>query len=171
MEAGSWLPATYNTNLATLSVPLAYKWHKSMKKQLLKPVICNRNGNLSKRWYVEFYYKDSEGGIKRSQIRGGGNRIKSKKGRQLYFQSLVKEIQEKLNSGWQPNEKKKGNEDVKNIEDALLYALARKKHLAKKTYNDYRKRINQFLMFLKSKNISKRPIEIVTEKQLKNIWK
>ena len=74
-----------------------------MKKTYTEPVIRTREGDLSKRWYVEFYCVNPVTKLMdRIQYHCGANRIKTKKGRLTELKAWRDSYSELLMSGWNP---------------------------------------------------------------------
>ncbi len=126
------------------------------------PILCDRKKDLSKSWYIEFYFqKTANSERKRVIIKSGkrfgmqldGNRLKNKKQRQSYFNDLLKIISSRLNEGWDPFDTFEEVEAI-NCMEALDYALSLKKNVSYQTFKDYKIRINAFKKYLDRNNLS-----------------
>ena len=74
-----------------------------MIKTYTEPIIRTREGDLSKRWYVEFYCQNPHSKrMERFQIRCGVNRINTKKERLNELKAWRDSYSELLFSGWNP---------------------------------------------------------------------
>jgi integrase len=130
------------------------------------PEIKNRNGDLTKAWYIEFYHdhpttKEPERfQIKSGQslgikINGAGNRSKSKKERMEYFQNLQSELirqlpEDALQSKLFPEHDKA----IKSIEviGILRQSMKYKSDLATPTISNYDYSIDKFEQYLQKQN-------------------
>ena len=100
------------------------------------PIICDRNRNLEKDWYVEFYFKEKRYQIKSGNkygIKGTPRKIKLRKQRQIYFQQLQQVIHTRLKEGWNPT----GQAEINTISDALLFAVSQKKMMTEMLTKEY----------------------------------
>lgn len=132
---------------------------------------------LSKPWYLEFYYPHPITGKKsRAQIKSGkeyglpgeGNRIKNKKKRQEFLQTLLNLVNQYLKKGWRFKNKVEPEIDTRSIKEGLLEGLETKDHLAKLTLKDYRDRTNRFIKNLEQIKIADQPIQSLQESHINN---
>lgn len=131
-----------------------------------KPVICNRKGDLTKSWYVEFYFLEKRYKIKSGQsfgVKGSGNRMKDRRSRTLYFQNLVQVISDQLKDGWSPD----GQREIKTIQEGLEFALSQKKGTSESNYLDYRTRAKKLLNFLQTKKLHELPPTYISKIHIK----
>ncbi len=128
-----------------------------------KPTIYHggKNYDLTKRWYVYFLYqhpteKNLDGTpkmVKSANISLKINRLyKTKEDRLLHLSNLRLAVQELLEKGYLPYNKKIIENNDYTIETALNFALEiRKQTTNDKTFSDYKTRINEFLLYVKKK--------------------
>ena len=147
------------------------------REQLFRPPILNdRNGNLSKPWFVEIGYRDpKDGAMKRKRYQTGFTELRTKKARYAFADELIKNLIVKLQRGWIPPDDDKANHvvytdeleyhqaaqiygrkrmDNKNIRYyASEYILLIKNSKAKKTHESYRGKIRTFITWLEKNKL------------------
>lgn len=114
-----------------------------------------------KYWYVWYYYRNPvTNRMDRTRpiiIKEGINRFKTVRERKKYGQELVQVYHDLLKNGYSPYDESKVNEFSSKrmtVEDALNYALEHKKAEVKEsTFYDYENRKNNFVDWLRSKNL------------------
>lgn len=112
------------------------------------PVLCERNCDLTKSWYVYFYWKDPSSGVLRKspfQLKAGINRYFTIKERRERGEALCQYLLEKLKRGWDPVTDSYPHPEALDINYLPLLTLIEamdfarsKKELAKKSESDYR---------------------------------
>lgn len=126
---------------------------RKRNKRYTKPVVCDRNGNLEGRWYVEYYFDGKRYQVysgKSLGIEGKGNRTKNKRERKLYFQDVAKALLTKLKNGWSPVPSEKYDYSV---EELLLKGIILKNSDSKETNKEYCVRIKRFIAYLQNHKI------------------
>ncbi len=134
-------------------------------KKFTEPIVCNRDGDLTKKWYVEFYFLKRRFQIwsgKNFGIKQSGNLIENKKERIIYFQNLATILQKKLKSGWSPIPKSETDQEL-NAEKLILKAIQFKSYTSKENFKNYQDRGGRFIKFLQSKKLANGPIESITK--------
>jgi len=122
-------------------------------KNFTTPKLCSYNNDLSKSWYVYFYYTDSETAIKKQfRYKMGINRFKTVKERKTEAQGVISALLYKLESDWSPFTNKIENKFRKiTIIEALDEVLSLKQFSVKKiSYKLYYFRIKLFKDWLLS---------------------
>lgn len=122
------------------------------KMNYSEPKIYTANGDVKKRWYVYFYYRDPDTDKMKKQASltmGINRKFKTRRERLKHFKILQRVVHDALKGGWSPYEKSMEDEDYypagKVIEEALELKL---KALKPSTQSDYTIRIESFLRFL-----------------------
>jgi len=149
------------------------------KKQYSEPKIYDAKGDLSKRWYVYFYYRNPETGKmeKQKPIFKGANRFKTKHERMEVLNTYRKALLKLLKDGFSPydtNEQTQArldkHQNSKNtteeiidstptskgytIKRALAFALKqRESDWTKKTAGSMKGHYNRFIDWLKENNL------------------
>jgi len=160
-----------------------------MTKNFSNPTIYIANGDLTKRWYVYFSYRNPETGkLKRvTPIYGNVNKFKTKEERLYVLSAYRKKLLEILKAGFNPFEdntdlykkfkSKEGTlgelptKDVKEAEkpaltvrDALEFALSLKEKLVSaKTITGYRSKVNKFSDWLEKNEPDIKTIDQLTK--------
>src|ERR1051325_10712736 len=76
-----------------------------MKNQFKSAALFDAAGDVTKRWYVEYYFLNPHTDkYQRFRDYGGFNKIKSPEKRRVAFISLQQEINKRLVNGWSPFE-------------------------------------------------------------------
>lgn len=155
------------------SLKMAQKWDKGLPYR--KPKLADRGGDLSKQWYLSYYYWSKEKGKlvrgKISKIPGlpSPNREKTKKKRYSEFRIIEEAISLLLEKGWTPESKIDLNEALgfkkTQYESALLVQEVLEKALkvkleevSKRTGHNYRRAGNSFIEFLKKKGLNNKKV-------------
>nr|WP_319570258.1 phage integrase N-terminal SAM-like domain-containing protein [uncultured Draconibacterium sp.] len=114
------------------------------KKIAILPKLYDANGNMKKKWFVYFSYKNpANDKMKRFRVFEGFATLYTKKDRYEHAENLIQEYTNRLNQGWNPFD-----EDLKGgvYEDSLTYATVARVYksarASNKTFNYYS---NQFL--------------------------
>lgn len=110
-----------------------------------EPEVKDRKGDLSKDWYIEFWFKNpNTGKKKRFQRKGGANYVHNAKGRLKFLGELRNNYSVMLASGWTPFEKfepkiepEKPESESKLVIQAIQEVLAyRKSYLKDEPYRN-----------------------------------
>lgn len=150
----------------------------SQLKQFSKPKIYSANGDLSKRWYVYFSFRDPKTGKLKRQapIYKEANKLKSKTARLEYLDTLRVVLHDMLKRGYSPYEdasvtdkriaeqNQKDSKVLKNqvssqkknytIREALEFALSQKKSSwKKKTANTFMGHYRKFIKWLEKNDL------------------
>ena len=158
------------------SLKMAQKWDKGLPYR--KPKLADRGGDLSKRWYVSYYYWSAKKGAlvrgKISKIPGlpSPNKEKTLKKRYSEFKVLLEAVDILLSKGWTPEQKIDLNaafgveQDVNNVSLPILEALGKAlkykyEEVSKRTADNYRRAGHNFQAYLRKKGLhNKQPDEI-----------
>ncbi|MCT8340590.1 tyrosine-type recombinase/integrase [Flavobacteriaceae bacterium TK19130] len=169
-----------------LTFEYANAYDLSTKKDYSEPKIYDARGDLSKRWYVYFSYRNPKTGkLKRqSPIYGGANRYKTKTERMELLMAYRRSLSDFLKRGFNPYqdnthllteqdtiESRSATDEVvadnksMSYQEAFDYALGLKRPMVKEsTYVNYANRCKQFANWLKNKNPKINSIGEVTRK-------
>lgn len=76
------------------------------KKNYSEPKIYDANGNIAKRWYVYFSFRNPDTGllVKQTPIYGGANNFKTKQERYEVLNAYRKSLKKLLDQGLSPYE-------------------------------------------------------------------
>ncbi|WP_372792051.1 tyrosine-type recombinase/integrase [Lutibacter sp.] len=161
------------------------EYNPPMKKKYSEPKIYNANGDLSKRWYVYYRYRNPETGeLKRMpSIFLGANNYKTKVERLSILTSFQKTLSKILKDGYNPFE---GNQNLYNkeieknssikveiekpkmtIKEAIDYSLNLKKQTLKYTsYRGLSNRVNNFTEWIEKNHSKLNTIEDLNKKTI-----
>ena len=141
------------------------------KVKFVLPRLIDCGGDLSKEWYVEYSYRDERiDKLERYRIYEGFKQIDTAKKRQEHAQKIIKEITDKILSGWTPFDLESvviNNRIAYNIQ-ARFYGVRettdknlfyyintfleeKSPILKKKTHQDYTSKLRIFYQWLLSK--------------------
>ena len=141
------------------------------KVKFVLPRLIDCGGDLSKEWYVEYSYRDERiDKLERYRIYEGFKQIDTAKKRQEHAQNIIKEITDKILSGWTPFDLESvviNNRIAYNIQARfygsrettdknLFYYIntfleEKSPILKKKTHQDYTSKLRIFYQWLLSK--------------------
>lgn len=130
-----------------------------MSTPFTHPTVFTANGDITKRWHVEYYYKHPETNKPiRFRVRNstsyptGFNRINNYEDRYKAAVELQIELTAKLQAGWNPfNDTLRPVNTTFNVHQALKTVVETKKgYLAKDSYSSLNYRIKGFQEWLKS---------------------
>ena len=112
------------------------------------PKLCG--DDLSKDWFVYFYYTDQLSGKKKLfRYKMGINRLKTKKERNARASAIISALSIKLESGWSPITKKIENSQNKTVSEALDEIFEIKSaYLTKESIRTYGNQIDLFKRWL-----------------------
>ena len=127
-----------------------------MKYKLAKIYDCD--GDLSRQWFVYFFYQHPETGKLSRFRRYISSRVKTKSGRRDIAHRLVKEINARLQMGWNPFSE--GDKKLTLITEALNHGLELKfPKCGKRGRWTYASAITKFIEYLKLKKLDKISIQ------------
>lgn len=117
------------------------------------PKLCG--GDLSKDWFVYFYYTDQLSGKKKLfRYKMGINRLKTKKERNARASAIISALTIKLESGWSPITKKIENSQNKTVSEALDEIFKIKSaYLTKESIRTYGNQVALFQRWLKQEKL------------------
>ncbi|MCV9934152.1 tyrosine-type recombinase/integrase [Flavobacterium sp. LS1R47] len=141
----------------------------SYKKKYSTPKIYDANGDLSKRWYVYYSFRNpsSEKLERQTHIYAGVNQFKTLKHRREAIKILAKAIETILENGYNPYDDSISVDELKkySIPDAVTFALELKKNsLKENSYRDFRVRLKSFEKWLLSNGYENRYITSINKK-------
>ncbi|MFV8374025.1 tyrosine-type recombinase/integrase [Flavobacterium sp. GSP11] len=141
----------------------------SYKKKYSVPSIYDANGDLSKRWYVYFSFRNpaTDKLERQTHVYAGVNQFKTLKERKEAIKILAKAIETILENGFNPYDDAISIDESKkyNIPDAVTFALELKKNTLKEnSYRDFRVRIKSFEKWLLANGFENRYITTVNKK-------
>lgn len=145
----------------------------SHKKQYSEPEIYDGGGDLKKRWYVYYSFRNPYTGYMERQtpIYTGINQHKTLRERRAAASILRETVLGILKGGFNPySDIDEIDEEKKlNVEDALDFALKIGKNIWSETsYPDLKSRVTQFKIWLLDNGFRNRYITSVTEKTVQN---
>lgn len=120
------------------------------------PRLCFHKGDMTKQWYVYFYFRDNTGKRKQFRYKMGINYLETKKERILEANAIIQALSTKLQDGWNPltKEKEEVRED-KTVSDRLDEILSIKSaYITPRSRKTYYDQINLFKKWLKSSQIN-----------------
>ena len=144
----------------------------SLKKKYSTPNIYDANGDLSKRWYVYYSYRNpaTDKLERQTPIYAGVNKFKNLKERKNAIKILAKAVENILENGFNPyDEDSVPVDETKNysIPDAITFSLELKKNTLKdNSFRDYRIRIKSFEKWLLANGFENRYITAVNKKTI-----
>ena len=122
------------------------------------PKLCDRGGDLSKQWYVYFYFRTKEG-RKQFRFSEGLNSLKTKRERRAEANGLIEALTIHLKSGWNPVTKTvdepKEFTAPKTIPDAFdeVYEI-KSAYLTKESQRTYKNQAKLFVDWLKDNKLA-----------------
>lgn len=138
-----------------------------VKPKYKKAVLRNYNGDLSKRWNIEFYVWDvQQNKLVRKRYYVPASE-KSKTDRNKYARERILKINQLLKKGYHiDRSKNNSNSDVVNLDDISILAGVKKAleiksngSLSNGTKNAYNSAINVFIEYLQDRKIEQMPLE------------
>lgn len=145
----------------------------SLKKKYSTPNIYDANGDLSKRWYVYYSFRNPETDKleRQTHIYAGVNKFKTLRERKNAIKILAQAVENILESGYDPYEVEEivstSEEKKYTIEDAVTFSLELKKNTLKdNSFRDYRVRIKSFEKWLFANGFENRTINSVDKKTI-----
>lgn len=155
-----------------LSNEYANAYALEYKSQYSAPKIYDANGDLSKRWYVYYSYRNpaTDKLERQTPIYAGVNKFKNLKERKNAIKILAKAVENILENGFNPyDEDSVPVDETKNysIPDAITFSLELKKNTLKdNSFRDYRIRIKSFEKWLLANGFENRYITAVNKKTI-----
>ena len=168
----------------------ATEYDLQMKKDYTEPKLYTANGDLSKRWYIYFSYKNPKTGKleRQSPIYAKANRRKTKEDRLQILTTYRKVLLRLLREGFNPyldnsivyqKKQQKSNAQALNsdasttivgsssamtVVEAFDFTLTiKEKTVATTTYKSYRSRVNKFLEWLATNHPTVKTIDKVSK--------
>lgn len=152
-----------------LTKEYANAYDLTYKKLYSSPSIYDAKGDLSKRWYVYYSFRnpETEKLERQTPIYSGVNQFKTVKERREAIKILAKAIETILENGYNPYDDSISVDESKkySIPDAINFALELKKNsLKENSYRDFRVRVKSFEKWLSSNGYENRYITSVNKK-------
>lgn len=136
----------------------------TIKKKYKAAKLYHAEKDISKDWFVFFYYLNPETGkFKRFRFKAQINRIHNKRERLRQGRLLVKAVNELLQSGWSPFiiSENAGTQWIR-IDMSLRHLLKiKKKNVAARTHQSYVHAIDKFISWLTEKGLNEHPPELI----------
>jgi integrase len=163
------IPSEYINEYVTILTKMAVRMYTEPKLHI--PKTKDRKPDISKRWYVYFYFRNPHTGKmdKRPlKFYKGLNRLKTVRDRKRGGKQLVSTLKKLLNDGYDPF--KHGSAmapKVGTVKECFETALEHKKPFIKETtYNSYGDYLSLFLGWAKKNSLSEVPITSLTRKHI-----
>jgi integrase len=139
------------------------------KKKYSAPKIYDADGDLSKRWYIYYSYRNPQNNIleRQTPIYAGINHFKTLKERTKAAKNLCEVVASILESGFDPHDDTPIIEEQKkhNVSEAIDFVLElRKNSLKESTYKDFKSRLKMFEKWLIENGYQGKPILSLTKK-------
>lgn len=152
-----------------LTKEYANAYDLTYKKQYSLPKIYDAHGDLSKRWYVYYSFRNPATDMleRQTPIYSGVNQFKILKERKEAIKILAKAIETILENGFNPYDDSISVDESKkyNIPDAVTFVLElRKNTLKENSYRDFRVRLKSFEKWLLTNSFENRYITTVNKK-------
>ena len=143
------------------------------KKKYSQPKIYDANGDIKKRWYVYFSFRNpvTDKLERQTPIYSGVNLFKTTRERKEAIKILCNAVETILDNGYNPYDESTSIDETKkyNIPDAITFALELKKNTLKEnSYRDFRIRIKSFEKWLLENGFENRYITSVNKKTVMN---
>ena len=142
-----------------------------LKKKYSTPNIYDANGDLSKRWYVYYSFRNPETDKleRQTHIYAGVNKFKNLRERKNAIKILAQAVENILENGYNPYEDEEivatENDKKYNIEEAIAFSLELKQNTLKEnSFRDFRVRIKAFEKWLLTNGFENRYITSVDKK-------
>lgn len=155
-----------------LSNEYANAYDLEYKSQFTAPKIYDANGDISKRWYVYYSFRNpaTDKLERQTPIYAGVNRFKNLRERKNAIKILAKAVENILENGFNPyDEDSVPVDEVKNysIADAVTFSLELKINTLKEnSFRDFRIRIKSFEKWLLANGFENRYITAVNKKTI-----
>ena len=171
MKRGSYItrPPVHQSTVSLYLQGIRRVVHKTVTTNVTtkkyKPAkLYHADKDLSKSWFVFFYYLNPETGkLKRFRFKAQINRIHNVRDRMKQGKLLVKAVNELLQSGWSPFILSENVGTQWERTDLSLQHLLRlkKKTVAKRTFESYNNTIGRFIIWLQEKGLHELPPELI----------
>ena len=163
------IPKEYINEYINVLTKMAVKMYS--EPTLYIPKTKDGRPDISKRWYVYFYYRNPlTGKMDKRPIKvyKGLNTLKTISARKKAGKSLVNVVRRILDEGYSPfKEGSAKAPQVGSIKDSFVAALEHKKPFIKETtYNSYQDYLNPFLDWLGKNGLLNAPIILLTRKHV-----
>ncbi|WP_281239016.1 tyrosine-type recombinase/integrase [Flavobacterium praedii] len=155
-----------------LSNEYANAYDLEYKSQYTAPKIYDANGDISKRWYVYYSFRNpvTDKLERQTPIYAGVNRFNTLRERKHAIKILAKAVENILESGFNPyDEDSVPVDETKNysISEAVTFSLELKKNTLKdNSFRDYRIRLKSFEKWLFANGFENRDITSVNKKTI-----
>lgn len=160
-----FLRSEYATKYAT-------EYAMSNRGQWSKPKIYDAGGDITKRWYVYFSYRDPQTGkmVRQNPIYLGVNKaFKTLAERYANIKRVRAIVEQKLINGYNPYKDKYSENKIISIHDAFSRALDNAKATMKESsYKNHQYRIRTFEKWLEQNNFTGRAVTAITKKTATN---
>lgn len=121
-------------------------------------LLFDANGDLSKRWFVYYFFRNPETGKYQRWRNWIPQTIKTKGSRYVRAKEIITRINTQLRTGFNPYSKH--NRGLINIEQAIEFVLeCKEQNVRKRTYHSYRSHAGFLTRFLKANKLHRIPIE------------
>jgi integrase len=152
-----------------LTKEYANAYDLTFKKQYSSPTIYDAKGDLSKRWYVYYSFRNpaSDKLERQTPIYAGVNQFKTLKERKEAIKILAKAVETILENGFNPYDDSISIDESKkyNIPEAVTFAIELKKNsLRDNSFKDFRIRLKSFEKWLLTNGYQNRYINTVNKK-------
>jgi integrase len=152
-----------------LTKEYANAYDLTYKKSYSSPTIYDAKGDLSKRWYVYFSFRNpaTDKLERQTPVYSGVNQFKTLKERKEAIKILAKAIETILENGYNPYDYSISIDESKkyNITEAVTFVLKLKENsLKENSYRDFRIRLKSFEKWLLANGFQNRYITTVTKK-------
>lgn len=142
-----------------------------MKKKYSAPKIYNAKGDLSKRWYVYYSFRDPKSDllVRQPPVYAGVNELKTNAERTEAITILRKSVSVILDNGYNPYIKDEFSDENKTytIDYCFEFVLNLKKNiLSQISYKDFSSRVNQFKKWLYEKGFKLKTIDKINKKAI-----
>ena len=159
------LRSEYATEYAT-------EYAMSNRGQWSKPKIYDAGGDITKRWYVYFSYRDPQTGkmVRQNPIYLGVNKaFKTLAERYANIKKVRAILEQKLINGYNPYKDKYSENKIISIHDAFSHALDNAKATMKESsFKNHQYRIRTFEKWLEQNNFTGRAVTAITKKTATN---
>lgn len=129
------------------------------QKNFTIPKLCTSNGDISKAWYVYFYFTDPLTGQKKQfRYKFGINQLKTRREREREAGGIITALHLKLKDGWNPITDKTEKEEYQDMTtfQALDDILSIKKaFITPRSYKTYYDQINLFRKWMQIRKLDK----------------
>jgi integrase len=152
-----------------LTKEYANAYDLTFKKQYSSPTIYDAKGDLSKRWYVYYSFRNpvTDKLERQTPIYAGVNQFKTLKERKEAIKILAKAVETILKNGFNPYDDSTSIDESKkyNIPEAVTFAIELKKNSLKdNSFRDFRIRLKSFEKWLLTNGYQNRCINTVNKK-------